>query len=136
MFWKRIVVGHHERVLLAKNGRFKRILLPGEYRVFAVPGLSLEIEEHDVRNLVFRSKWAEYLLREHRQIVDRHFTRVQTNDTQVGMVYVNGELFTILTPAKYVLFWRGQADVRAELVEVIEEPEVPSEILVALERLL
>lgn len=133
MLWKRIVVGDQERVLMAKNGRWKGIFLPGEYRVFAAPGVCLETEKHNVRDLVFRSKWADYLVKEQPQIAERHFTLVETSERQVGMVYVDGRLFTVLTPAKRVLFWRGQAEVRAELVEVIAEPEVTSEMLVALE---
>jgi regulator of protease activity HflC (stomatin/prohibitin superfamily) len=135
MLWKRIVVGDQERVLVAKNGRFKGIFLPGEYRVFVAPGVSLEVEKHNVRDLVFRSTWADYLAQERLEVAERYFTRVETNDVQVAMVYVDGKLFSVLHPAKRVLYWRGAAEVKAEVVDVIAEPEVPSEMLSALERL-
>lgn len=136
MLWKRIAVGDQERVLVAKNGRFKRIYLPGEYRVFVAPGVSLTVEKHNVRDVIFRSSWTDYLIQERPEIAERYFTRVETNDVQVAMVYVDRKLFTILTPAKHVLFWREPAQVTAEVIDVIADPEIPQPILSALERVI
>jgi hypothetical protein len=133
MFWKRIVVGDKERILVAKNGRFQGIFPAGTYRFFVLPGVSLEIERHDINDLVFRSRWATYLAEERPDIVEQHFTRVETNDVQVAMVYVNSELFSVLTPGRRTLFWRGAADVRAEMVDVIGDEELSGEALEMLE---
>lgn len=121
MFWKRMIVADQERLLIAKNGRFQAIFTPGEYLIFVAPGVSLEVERHDVRDLVFQSMWADYLAKERPDIVARHFTLVETTDVQVGMVYVDSKLFQVLTPSKRVLFWRGRARVTAEMVEVIAD---------------
>lgn len=136
MLWKRIRVGDQERVLVARNGRFDRILPPGTYRVFSGLGsiagrVSLEIEKHGVRDPVFRSKWANYLAQKRPDVAQQHFTRVETNELEVAMVYVDGKLHSILMPGKCVLFWRSEARVTAEIVEVIAEPELPPEILTA-----
>lgn len=122
MLWERVVVRNHERLLLIRNGQFDRLLLPGEYRIGVLPFHSLEAERHDTRKLVFRSNWADYLIRERPEVVDRHFTRVETGETEVAMVYANGELFRVLAPLKRLLFWRGIADIEAEVVTVIAEP--------------
>jgi len=135
MLWKRIVIGDQERALITKNGRFGGILAPGEYRLLTMPGVSLDVEKHNVRDLVFQSTWADYLAKERPEVADRHFTRVETNDLQVAMVYVDSKLFKVMLPAKRLLFWRGAAEVTAEVVNVIEEPEVPAQKLPALERL-
>jgi len=129
MLWKRIVVGDQERVLLSKNGQFRGILTPGKYRIFVAPGSSLAIERHNVRDVVFQSKWADYLAEERPDLVERYFIRVETNEIQVGMVYVDDKLFRVMTPAKRMLFWRGAAKVTAELVNVIAEPEMTIEKL-------
>src|SRR5438067_13500788 len=111
MYWERISIGDHERVLVIKNGRFKAILAPGEHRMFVAPWVCLQFEKHDVRDLVFRSRWADYLINERPDLVQRYFTLTETNEVQVGIVYVDGKLFQVLAPAKRVLFWRGEAEV-------------------------
>jgi len=135
MFWKRIIVGDQERVLITKNGRWGGILSPGEYRLFVLPGVSLQTEKHNVRNAIFESAWSDYLVKERPEVVERHFVAVETSDVQVGLVYADGKLLTVLPPAKRVLFWRGVSEITAEIVDVIDKPEVPAEKLPALERI-
>lgn len=135
MLWKRITVGDQERVLVAKDGRFDSILTPGTYRVFTAPGVRLEFEKFNVRDLVFRSTWTDYLVKERADVAERHFTLVETNDVQVALVYADQKLFQVLPPAKRVLFWRGLVEVTAEIVDVIAEPSIPRDKLTALERL-
>jgi regulator of protease activity HflC (stomatin/prohibitin superfamily) len=135
MLWKRIIVGDQERALITKNGRFGGILAPGEYRLFILPGVSLDVEKYNVRDLVFQSSWADYLAKERPDIAERYFTRVETNDLQVAMVYVDSKLFKVMLPAKRMLFWRGAVNVTAEVVNVIDDPEVAAQKLPALERL-
>jgi hypothetical protein len=134
MLWKQIIVGDQERALITKNGRFGGILAPGEYRLVTKPGVSLDVEKHNVRDLVFQSTWAEYLAEERPDVAERHFTLVETNHLQVAMVYVDGMLFQVMLPAKRMLFWRGAAAVTAEVVNVIDAPEVSAQKLPAHER--
>ncbi len=134
MFLKRIIVRNWERFLIARNGRFHAILAPGKHRIFTMPGMTLEIEKHDARNFVFESAWANYLVRERPDVLERHFIRVEANEVQVGMVYLDGELFKVLAPGERVFFWRGQADVRAELVDVIGERDISSSGICVLEQ--
>jgi hypothetical protein len=135
MLWKEIIVGDQERALIIKNGRFGGILAPGEYRFAALPGVSLNVETHDVRDLVFQSAWADYLAKERPDVAERHFTRVETNDFQVAMIYVDGMLFEVMLPAKRRLFWRVAAKVTAEVVKVIDGPAWAAQKLPARERL-
>lgn len=121
MFWKRIVAGPSERVVVAKNGRFHQILLPGAHFIWVAPGVCLEIERHATDEMVFRSRWADSLIRERADLAERYFIQVATNSVQLAMVYVDGKLFTVLTPAKRILFWRGGAEIRAEIVDVIAD---------------
>lgn len=134
MFWKRVIVDDHERVLIVKNDRLTKILARGDHWIFVAPGVSLEIERHDVHNLEFQSRWVNYLVKERPDLVEDYFTRVETNEVQVAMVYVEGKLFRVLTPAKNALFWRGLAEVTAEVVEVVAEAELPVDMFLELER--
>lgn len=133
MLWKRIIVHEWERLLVSRNGRFRAILMPGKHRIFVAPGSSLDIEKHDVRDLVFESAWADYLIAGRPDILARHFTCVETNEVQIGIVYAAGRLVHVLPPAKRVLFWRGQAEITVELVDVIGDPGASSAILEAVE---
>jgi SPFH domain / Band 7 family len=133
--WKRVIVGDQERVLIAKNGRFSGILEPGQHHIFVSPGVFLETEKHNMRDLVFGSKWADYLVKERPDLVNRYFTCVETSDVQVAMVYVDSKLLEVLLPAKRVLYWRGLAEVTAEVIDVVAQPEIPASKLPALERL-
>ncbi|HWF48753.1 MAG TPA: slipin family protein [Bryobacteraceae bacterium] len=135
MLWKRIIVGDQERVLITKNGRLRGILSPGDYRLLVPPGVSLEAERYNVRNAIFESAWSDYLVKERPELAEQHFVRVETNDLQVALVYVDGKLLTVLPPAKRVLFWRGVSEIKAEIVDVIAQREIPAEELPALERM-
>lgn len=121
MRWKRVTVSDQERVLMARNGRFTAILQPGDYRFMALD--QIEIEKHDIRELVCRSFWCSFLIEDRPELVERHFVKIETSDTQVGLVYVNGNLYEVLTPAKRLLFWREAANVSAEMVDVIRTPK-------------
>ena len=121
MLWKRIAVRDHERVLVAKNEKFHAILGAGNHYVFAAPGVRVEIERFDVRDLGFRSKWTEYVRRERRDIFSRHFECVETNDVQVAMIYADGKLFNVLPPGERCVIWRGVARITAEIVDVMPE---------------
>lgn len=121
MLWKRIVVEHRERALVSTGRRLSGILIPGVHRVPVVPHQPVEIEKHRLDDLVFRSPWTDHLLAEWPDLAERHFTVIETDSTQVGMVYVNGALFTVLVPQKRLLFWRDAALVTAETVNVIGE---------------
>ena len=129
---RRILVGDQERVLLIRKGRFERILDPGEYWVWA-PGLVTEM--HSVREVQFASPWADYLAKERREIAVRYFTIVETGDSQVAVVYVDGKLALTIAPGKRLMFWRGPMEVTAEVIAVKDRPEVAQLLLQALVRL-
>jgi hypothetical protein len=118
MFWKSISVRPQERALVARNHHLISILTPGRYRIFTLPGVCLEVERHNVADLVLRSKWADYLVRHLPRLAEQHFICVQTNDVQVAMVYTDGQLFKVLTPSSRILIWRDAAEVSAEVVDV------------------
>ena len=127
MLWKRILVRDHERTLVAKNGKFHAILTPGKHVVFTWPGVWLQLETFDVRDLVFRSTWKNYLVRNRPDVVDEHFHVVRTNRVQVAMVYADGKLIQVLAPGRRVLFWRGYANITAEIVNVFGDVDGSSD---------
>jgi regulator of protease activity HflC (stomatin/prohibitin superfamily) len=130
----RIIVGDNERVLLVRNKRFSRILGPGNYWIFTL-GAGIEQERHNIRDLVFTSEWADFIVKERPDVAAAYFTVVETSDSQVAVIAVERKLVRAIAPGKRVLFWRGVLDVTFELIDVREAPEVPARLLSALWRL-
>src|SRR6185369_6021577 len=131
---RRVLVGDNERVLLIRKKRFEDILAPGEYWIFTL-GRNIELERCNIKDLVFAGVWADYIVREQPELAARYFTVVDTGDSQVAVVYLDGKLARVVKPGNRVLFWRGAVNVTFDLIEVRTAPEVPERLLAALARL-
>jgi hypothetical protein len=81
---------------------------------------------------MFRSRWEGYLLRKRPDLVAAHFVVVETKESEIAMISVNGTLYQVLLPGKRALFWKDAASLSAELVTVIDS-ELPEPMLTALE---
>ncbi len=130
----RILVGDQERILMNSRGRFVTILEPGEHWVWTL-GRDIRTETHEIRKLVFTSEWSDYLVRERAELVARLFTLVETGDSQVAIIRLDGKVAGVLEPARRVLYWRGPVEVSAETIDVKAAPEVPQRLAMALARL-
>ncbi len=128
MFWRNIFVNAHERIITAKNQRVADILSPGKHRVFLWPGMSFDAEAHDIRRLVFRSAWTAHLLEHRPELVEKHFIKIVTNRQQVAMVYADGTLLRVLHPARRLLLWRGYAEIRCELIQLIPDADTETDL--------
>ena len=134
MLFRRIVIGDHERVLVTRKRRFETILEPGVYWMFTgFRGVALE--RHNTRDLIFASEWMATLANQRRDLAERHFTVVETSESQVALVYVDGRLARVVPPACRVMYWRTAVAVTFTLIDVRVEPEVPTALLPALARL-
>src|ERR1051326_889243 len=129
--FRRILVGDNERVVLIRKKRFADILVPGEYWIFTL-GRHIEFERHNVKSLVFTSEWADYLVKERPEVAARHFTVIETPDSRVAVVYLDGKLARVIAPGNRVLYWRGAVSVTFDLIDVLQEPAVPEGLLPAL----
>ena len=132
--FRRIVVGDNERVVMVRKRRFAGILEPGVYWMFTL-GRGIEFERHNTRDLLFASEWVATIANQHRDLAERHFTVIETSESQVAIVYLDGRLARVIPPACRVLYWRGAVAVTFTLIDVRAEPEVPTALLPALARL-
>ena len=80
---RRVLVGDNERVFIIRKGRFEDILAPGEYWV---TGMGVELERHNISQLVLVSEWRDFLAKERWVLVSRYFTVVETGDSHVAIV--------------------------------------------------
>jgi regulator of protease activity HflC (stomatin/prohibitin superfamily) len=132
--FRRILVGDNERVLVIRKRRLETILGPGEYWMFTL-GRSILLERHNAQGLQFTSECSDTIVNQKPELASRYFTIVETSDTQVAVVYVEGKVFRVIGPAHRVMFWRGIREVTFDLMDVRKEPEVPEFLVSALGRL-
>lgn len=134
MLWKRISVGDNERVLVFVRERFTALLGPGEHIVWTW-FRRIRLERRLVAELVYSGEWADFLVKERPDLVERHFTVVETSDREVALVYLDRKLFRVTPPGSRVLYWKGPREVYAEVLDAGEPAEAPREKLSALTRL-
>lgn len=130
--FRRVFVGDNERVFLIRNGRFEDLLTPGEHRVF---GSGVQLEWHDLNEVTLASEWEEFLVREKWTIVSRHFTLVETGDSEVAVVYFDDKVSRVIGPGGRTLFWKGPATVTYDLIDVRDNAQVPAFLTSAILRL-
>src|SRR5688500_6675960 len=129
---RRVLVGDNERVFLIRKGRFEDILAPGEYWIV---GFGIEIERHDVRQVMVCSQWADFLVKQRWELVSRYFTIVEVTDSQVAVVYFDDKVSRVIGPGSRVLFWRGSVEVTYDVSDAQTNPQAPALLVPALARL-
>src|SRR5262249_1623872 len=134
VLFRRILVGDQERVLMTRKGRFIRILGPGEYWLWTF-GRALKIERYNVREIVFENEWTDFLAKEKRELAETMFNIVETNDAKVAIVYFDQKTWSVIGPAKRLLFWRGPKEITFRVINFAENVEVPQDLLHALTRI-
>ena len=134
LFLRRVLVGDQERVLVIVNGRFERMLGPGEHRVWSFRR-SVVLERHNVAKVLFESAWANHVVKLRPDMAAEFFTVVETNDSQVALVSLDGNVARAFGPGHKILFWRGPVDVSVEVFDSNAEPEVPARLVATLSRL-
>ena len=111
---RRVLVGDNERVFIIRKGRFEDILAPG--RILG-DGLGVELERHNVSQLVLVSAWRDFLAKERWALVSRYFTVVETGDSHVAVVYFDDKVSRVIGPGQRVLFWKGSVEVTYDLID-------------------
>lgn len=125
MFFKRFIVKQRTRVLLLKNDRLFRVLEPGSHVVFLYPFANWRTETHSMRNSAFRSRTAGEIFEGKGDLMRRYFNVVETNDSQLAMISVNGTLNQVLLPARQALFWKDGSSIEVEYVDFIDNHDAP-----------
>ena len=131
MKFKRVTVNKNERGLLLRNGDFERVLQPGTHWLF--DGIdNLRMETFALEQPAFTHGLADYLMAKEPEVVAAEFVRVELTETQVGLCSENGALVEVLAPATRRLHWKGQVDVKVEVIDIAESAEVPATLVARL----
>jgi regulator of protease activity HflC (stomatin/prohibitin superfamily) len=124
---ERIAIAQHERGLMFRNRSFETVLEPGVYRIFDPLKLT-QIQVYDLTVPEFEHARVDFLVKEARAVMEKHFTIIELGDREVGLVFKNGKLAGVLAPGKRQLYWRGAIDVRVETHDISKHFEVPKAV--------
>src|SRR5689334_9120961 len=124
---KRITIAQHERGLLFRNRSFEAVLEPGVYRLFDPLG-RVVVTAYDLGTPEFAHPRVDFMLKEAREIVARHFSVVELGDREVGLVRKNGKIAGVLAPGTRQLYWRGPIEVNVEVFDISELHEIDPKV--------
>jgi regulator of protease activity HflC (stomatin/prohibitin superfamily) len=117
MGMKRITIAQYERGLLFRNRSFEAVMKPGVYWMFD-PLNRTEIKVYDVAVAEFDHPRVDVLITEARALIERYLMIVELGDREVGLVYKNDRLVSVLAPGKRQLYWRGPVMVRVDVKDI------------------
>lgn len=132
--FRRILIGDTERVLVIRKRRFEDILQPGEYWLFTL-ARGYEFERYNTRTPVFENELADTIVTQYPDVAARNFEVVETTDSQVAVVYLDGKLAEVVGPGQRKLYWRGALAIAYQVIDVVAQPVVPVPLIAPLVRL-
>ncbi len=121
---KRYVIAKHERGLYLKDRSIENILEPGVYWIFDPLG-RVRIDVYDITQPAFTHYFEDVLIKDQAALCEKYFQLVELGEYEVGLVYKNGKLASVLAPATRQLYWKGPVDVRVEVQDIASDFEVP-----------
>jgi regulator of protease activity HflC (stomatin/prohibitin superfamily) len=119
-FWFEVVVRDDERALLARDGRFERILQPGRFTAID-PRRNLTVEVVKVVRAELAPEKALLLHKTHRPIAEQNLEIVQVGPHEVAIVSFDGETKHLVLPNTTRAFWKVLTEVRVERIDTDEE---------------
>jgi len=130
---KRVWIAQHERALVWENKRFSGVLEPGKHWLIKLFG-TVEFQVYDLTVPEFEHPRVDFLVKEARPTMDNYFHIVELTDSEVGLVYKNGKLSSVLAPGKRQLYWKGPIEVKVEKIDLSVDLEVPERVAKLLAR--
>lgn len=125
---KRIVIAQHERGLYLKDRSIEKMLGPGVYWIMDFLG-RVSVPVYDITKPEFAYPAQDVLVKERADLVARWFQVIELGEQEVGLVYKNGRLSTVLAPGARQLYWKGPVEVRVDVVNIATDFAVAREIL-------
>lgn len=117
---KRITIAQYERGLVFRNRSFEAVMESGVHWLFD-PWNRREVVVYDVTVPEFEHPRTDVLIKNARELIEPYLMVVELRDREVGLVYKNERLLSVLAPGKRQLYWRGPIDVRVEVKDISRE---------------
>jgi regulator of protease activity HflC (stomatin/prohibitin superfamily) len=129
----RVLVQHGERALLLRNGRYDRVLEPGQHRLFDPLG-ALKVETFNVVRAEFPAERYAVLKAERPDLAAALFEAVETKADEVAIVSLDGRPAHLLAPWQVRVYWKVATAVTVARIDVTSDPKVSATQLGLIER--
>jgi regulator of protease activity HflC (stomatin/prohibitin superfamily) len=129
----RVTVKDGERALLARNGRFERVLEPGRHRLLD-PKRELAAELFQVVRADFPADRFAVLKAARPDLVADLFEAVETRAGEIAIVKLDGRPVLVLGPWSTRVYWKVATRVEVERIDVASEPKVAPRYLTMIDR--
>lgn len=127
-FWKKINIADHERAFMYSDNRFVRVLTPGSHRFTDFYG-SIRIETFDITRNVFEHVLGKFLVTTFADQTRDHIQGFQLGNSEVGLLYRDGQLVETIAPGGFRLYWKGPEKVEMVKVDISDNFRVSDELL-------
>ena len=117
---KRITIAQYERGVSSRNRSFEAVMEPGVHWLFD-PLNRCDVKVYDVAIPEFEHPRVDVLITDARALIERYLMIVELGDREVGLVYKNDRLVSVLAPGKRQLYWRGPISVRVDVRDISRE---------------
>ena len=122
-----VTVPEGERALVLLNGRFDTILRPGRHKVGTLLS-SVKVEAFQLASAAFSSPYEQALVVSRPDLVSEHMTDVRTGPEDVGVIYRDGKMYSVLKPDARTLLWTDAGPWKVDLVDVSTSLEIPEKL--------
>jgi regulator of protease activity HflC (stomatin/prohibitin superfamily) len=94
----------------------------------------VSVQVYDVTKPEFAHPYQDVLVAAQAELTARHFQVIELGEQDVGLVYKNGRLSTVLAPGTRQLYWKGPVEVRVDVLSIAQDYAVARELVRMLAR--
>ncbi len=121
---KRYVIAKHERGLYLQDRSIVKVLEPGVYWIFDLLG-RVKVNVYNITEPAFTHYCEDVLIKYQPALCEEYFQLVELGEYEVGLVYKNDKLASVLAPATRQLYWKGPVEVRVKVQDIASDFEIP-----------
>jgi len=119
----KVLVKDGERALLLRDGRYQRVLEPGQHRLFDPLG-QLKAEIFSVVRAEFPAERYAVLKAECAELAESLFAAVETRADELAIVSLDGRPVQLMGPWQTRVYWKVATKVTFERIDVASDPRV------------
>jgi hypothetical protein len=123
-FWMlRVTVKEGERGLLSRNGRFRRVLEPGNYSWFD-PRRRINADVFATAKAEFSLDRYKALKATHPEVAARLFAVIETGPNEIAVINFDGRPTHLFGPSRTRVYWKITSRIGVERIDLTVDPKI------------